>query len=295
MKTVILLAVALLLSISSEAYGKAGWEYHSDLFAEVSVKTGVDASELAAVAAIESSFRPWVKANTSTATGLFQFTNRTWRVTLQSYGAKYGLDETADRRDPMANALMGAEYIKENRRVLKKKMGRYASLADVYMAHLIAPRRVAALEDINPNASMAYLYPNLAKYNYNIFYKKDGTARTVKEFKRYIGGKVWRAYNKYRESAKLAVVEWKRERDAEQFAAAMEYQESPWNCSKFALVRKWGESFKEESIAYMKTYLNVAKVRVTKYASAKQDNNQRREPFDGATTRVLYLDRRWIA
>ncbi len=295
MKTVLVLAVVLLLSLSGEAFGSTGWKSHADLFAEVSVKTGVAASELAAVAAIESSFRPWVKAKTSSATGLFQFTDRTWRVTLESYGAKYGLDKTADRRDPLANALMGAEYIKENRRVLKKKMGRYASLADVYMAHLIAPRRVAALEDINPNASMVYLYPNLAKYNYNIFYKKDGSARTVKEFKRYIGGKVWRAYNKYLEPAKLAVVEWKRERNAKLFAKAMQVNEAPWDCSSKPIIRKWGEAFKEKSLEYVLSYLNVSKYKVTRYASALKDNNQRREPFNGAVERVLYLDRRWIA
>lgn len=295
MKTILLLAVAILLSFAGEAYGKAGWDNHADLFAEVSVLTGVPASELAAVAAIESSFRPWVKANTSSATGLFQFTNRTWRVTLQSYGAKYGLDSKADRRDPMANALMGAEYIKENRRVLKKKMGRYASLADVYMAHLIAPRRVAAIEDINPNASMAYLYPNLAKYNYNIFYKKDGSPRSVKEFKRFIGGKVWRAYNKYLEPAKLAVVEWKREQNQRLFAKAMEVNKTPWSCSASAIVREWGGAFKEKSLEYVKLYLNVSKYKVARYAAAVKDNNQRREPFDGAVERVLYLDRRWIA
>lgn len=288
MKTVLLLAVALLLSLSDEAFGNTGWKSYSDLFAEVSVKTGVAASELAAIAAIESSFRPGVRAKTSTATGLFQFTSRTWRVTLQSYGAKYGLNAEADRRDPLANALMGAEYIKENRRVLKKKMGRYASLADVYLAHLIAPRRVAALEDINPKASMAYLYPNLAKYNYNIFYNKDGSARTVKEFKRYIGGKVWRAYNKYLEPAKLAVVEWERERNAKIFAKAMQVNETPWDCASKPLIRKWGSSFKEQSLKYALSYLNVST-----YSVALNDNNQRREPSSGSVNRVLYLDRRW--
>ena len=296
MKTLLFIAVATLLTISSEAMGSMGWESHSELFAEVSVKTGVEASELATIAAIESSFRPWVKAKASSATGLFQFTDRTWRVTLKSYGEKYGLDATADRKDPMANALMGAEYIKENRRVLKKKMGRYPSLADVYMAHLIAPRRVAALEDINPKASMAYLYPNLAKHNRNLFYKKNGTSRSVSEFKKFIGGKVWRAYNKYVEPAKLAVAEWKRAEDAKMFAAAMQYKDTPWTCAENINVRTWGAEFAVKSLAQVESALGKVRSELSEFPIATLDNGERQpEPYEGKDDRILYLDRRLFA
>lgn len=295
MKTIFLILITTLITLSTEANGSTGWNSHADLFAEVSDRTGVAVDELAAIAAIESSFRPKVKASTSSATGLFQFTKRTWRVTLESYGEQYGLSADTDIRDPMANALMGAEYIKENRRVLQRKMGRYPSLLDVYLAHLIAPRRVAAIEDINPKASMAYLYPNLAKYNYTLFYKKSGESRSVKEFKKFIGGKVWRAYNKYVEPAKLALVNWKREQDAIMFANAMSGNDEPWRCASPKAVREWGESFKEKSLEYVKSYLNVAKYKTAQYTMAVQDNGNRREPFEGAIERVIYLDRRWIA
>lgn len=295
MKTLITVLIALLAIITFPSSASASWSDHSSLFAEVSIKTGVDVSELAAMAAIESSFRAKVKAKTSTATGLFQFTSRTWRVTLESYGAQYGLTETADRRDPMANALMGAEYIKENRRVLQKKLGRYPSLADVYMAHLIAPRRVAALEDINPKASIAHLYPKLAKYNRTLFYKETGKARTVSEFKKYIGSKVWRAYNTYLEPAKLAVVKWKQLRDAALYAKATGDGKDSWKCSEMESLRKWSEELKEKSLRFITTYMASMEMSIPTQRMAKAVSNDVPQPINQYDVHVLYLDRRWMA
>lgn len=203
MKTIICFILLLTTGISFDS--DASWKSQASVFAEVAVKTKVDVRELAAIAALESSFRPDVSASTSTAVGLFQFTNRTWRVTLASYGEQYGLTSKAKRTDPMANALMGAEYIKENRRVLRRKLGYDPDLLSVYLAHLLAPRRVALLSKIHPNTYMDKIYPYLATVNHELFYKPNGKPRTVAQFKMNLRNKLDFAYKSYAQVSTAAV------------------------------------------------------------------------------------------
>ena len=187
----------LLLSNSASAKIAVGWHSHSELIAKASDVTGLDITVLATVAALESSFRSTVKSDDSSAAGLFQFTDRTWRVTLAQYGHLYNLNKNTSKYDPYANALMGAEYLKENSRILTKRLHREPVLAEIYMAHLIAPRRVVQLDHQANGAYVSLLYPRLAVYNRALFYKRDGNSRTVYEFKHYIGRKVDRAYHTY--------------------------------------------------------------------------------------------------
>src|SRR5690606_16989822 len=91
-----------------------------------SAETGVSFSYLMAKAAVESGYRTDVKAPTSSATGLFQFIERTWLTMVKEHGAKYGLEDYAAkleagpvdgrtrreilklREDPTLSALMAA-------------------------------------------------------------------------------------------------------------------------------------------------------------------------------------------
>lgn len=269
----ILLFLATLLISAPESHASSGWETHSELFAEVSQKTGIDVRELTAVASLESSFRPHVKASTSSATGLFQFTTRTWRVTLKTYGEKYLLDPSASRKDPYANALMGAEYMKENRRVLKKKLGREPNIVDVYMAHLIAPRRVAALDDINPNAKLAYIYPRIASANKSLFYDDNDYPLSVSQFKTLIKDKVYDAYFQYEDHA---------------LAAVDHYYQNILTDAAYSdcLVPAWSVMDVEPAVVEtMKVVLTTTPVLTAP--------NKRIPPKDNDTQRVVVGDRRW--
>lgn len=151
---------------------------YKDMIIAVSKMVGVDPGLMATMASIESGFRGRVKASTSSATGLYQFISGTWKTMLSKYGAKYGLDPNTPPSDPRANALMGAEYIRENSEILKAKTGRAPSDTDIYLAHFLGPGGASKLLKADPNANAATLMPQAASANKSIFFD-NGRPRTV--------------------------------------------------------------------------------------------------------------------
>ena len=59
-------------------------------------RTGVDFHYLMNQARVESGFRADAKASTSSASGLFQFTQQTWLATLKQHGAEHNYRWAAD-------------------------------------------------------------------------------------------------------------------------------------------------------------------------------------------------------
>ncbi|MFA5040532.1 MAG: transglycosylase SLT domain-containing protein, partial [Bdellovibrionales bacterium] len=72
-------------------------------------KTGVDFTYLMQKASQESSFDPTAKATTSSATGLFQFTNQTWLHVVKEYGSQYGLGSYASQISQDSNGHLSVE------------------------------------------------------------------------------------------------------------------------------------------------------------------------------------------
>jgi len=110
------------------------------------------------MAGVESRFHTKAGAGTSTAKGLFQFTDGTWADMLNKYGSKYGLSNEADRFDPRANALMGAEYIKENYNYLRPRIGRDLSDTDIYSAHFLGAGDARRLLTADPSADAVAMF-----------------------------------------------------------------------------------------------------------------------------------------
>lgn len=152
-----------------------------ELIYAASKMAGVDPNMMMTMAAIESGFKSSVKAGTSSATGLYQFISGTWQTMLKKYGAKYGIAPNTSPTDPRANALMGAEFIKENVNALKSVKSNITD-TDVYMAHFMgsggAKKFLKALND-NPQAIAAQLMPDAARANKGIYYEKNGTPKTM--------------------------------------------------------------------------------------------------------------------
>ncbi|MDG5495242.1 hypothetical protein [Niveispirillum sp. BGYR6] len=167
---------------------------------QASSATGVDFSYLMDKANVESGYRTDVKAKTSSATGLFQFTEGTWLNMVQQHGAEHGLGKYANqittgangkpqvsdpamrkeilnlRKDPRYSALLAAELASDNKDHLEGKLGRPVGNTEMYMAHFLgaggATKFLKAMEK-NPNQIAANLLPDAAKANLNVFY--DGT------------------------------------------------------------------------------------------------------------------------
>lgn len=165
----------------------------------------------------ESNFRSEIKAiskeaDSKKAQGLFQFKPGTWLAMIKRYGDKYGLGELADniktskqgyivsdpwlrdhilnlRKDPRISAMMGAEFLKENKEILENAFKREPSDTDQYMAHFLgAGGAINFLREMKkePGNTAAEVFPKAAKHNHGVFYNKDGSARTLKEVYSYL-------------------------------------------------------------------------------------------------------------
>ncbi|MGB3809705.1 MAG: lytic transglycosylase domain-containing protein [Parvibaculum sp.] len=175
---------------------------------QASAKTGADFNYLLNTAMRESSLDCSAKSSTSTACGLFQFTQQSWLGTMKKDGGDLGLGQYADaisqdskgryvvadpaarqailalRNDPEVSALMAGAYTNNSRETLEGKLGRSVSGGELYIAHFLgaggASKLISSSEDA-PNARADLLFPDAAAANRSIFYTRDGQPRSVAE------------------------------------------------------------------------------------------------------------------
>lgn len=149
---------------------------------EASRHTGVPVEILQSIAKRESGFDPDATARTSSAKGLFQFIDSTWSEAIKAHGGKYGIGAGTSPFDARANALMGAEFIKANAAHLKSRLGRDPQAGELYIAHFLGAggaEKLMRASDASPEISADSLFPEQAAANRSVFYRKDGTPKTV--------------------------------------------------------------------------------------------------------------------
>lgn len=142
--------------------------------------TSTDTSTLKTFAALESGFKPNAAAKTSSAKGLFQFLDGTWKEMLSKHGAKYGLDASAKQTDPMASSLMAGEYIKTNMNTVSR-VKPDVNIVDAYLTHFLGPEGAKKMLAANPSELASKVNPKAASANYNMF-ATNGRLLTVGEF-----------------------------------------------------------------------------------------------------------------
>jgi len=161
--------------------------------ARASGATGVDFSYLVAQARMESGMNPNARAATSSASGLYQFTNSTWLQTLQKHGDKLGAGAMpsdpaarqqmlALRSDPEASALMAASLASDNAQALTGQLGRQPDASELYLAHFLGQDGAAKFLSglaTNPDQSAAALLPKAAAANQTIFFDANGAPRSL--------------------------------------------------------------------------------------------------------------------
>ena len=187
-----------------------------------SVRTGVDFSYLMKLAAAESNFEPASESATSSATGMYQFTQSTWLNTLKKHGAKYGLvadyaakieyyvnrrngtqrpflrdKETYEhllalRKNPRISAMMAAETVLDNQQKLVDSFDREPTQTDLYLTHFLGANAaitfIRSLEQ-SPDKHAVELFPVAASSNRNIFHPNTCAPRTVDEVYSLFGKK----------------------------------------------------------------------------------------------------------
>ncbi|MGU3536848.1 transglycosylase SLT domain-containing protein [Methylobacterium sp. A54F] len=116
------------------------------LYALLEQEGGLPAGFLGRTAQIESRGNPNAKNPNSSAEGLFQFINST--------GRNYGLNSSADKRDPVLATLAAAQLAGDNQDYLRQRLGRDPTGGELYLAHQQGSGGAANLL-ANPNASAA--------------------------------------------------------------------------------------------------------------------------------------------
>jgi hypothetical protein len=178
-------------------------------------RNDVDFNYLLRTAMRESRLDPAARAASSSAEGLFQFTDSTWLQVMTAEGPRLGYQQYADaiardadgdyvirdpklrakvlalRDDPAIAADMAAAFTKSNGDYLKAKFGRMPSPGELYIAHFLGAQGAEKMFDAglrNPDQIAAALFPRAAAANRNIFYD-HGQPRTIREvYKALVAG-----------------------------------------------------------------------------------------------------------
>jgi hypothetical protein len=169
--------------------------------------TGSDFHYLLGTAMRESSLKSNAQSGSSSAVGLFQFVDQTWLGLVKEHGAQHGLGSYAAaitrdsdgryhadagqkqsilalRKDPQAAALMAGEYAKSTGGQLRAALGRDVCGGELYAAHFLGPDAACKLIKLagnDPKASAAASFPQAAGANKSVFYRADGSAKSVRE------------------------------------------------------------------------------------------------------------------
>lgn len=167
--------------------------------------SGVDFTYLLAQAKLESGLDPKAQAATSSARGLYQFTNATWAQTVQKHGDMLGFSGSALsdpmararlmalRDDPNASAMMAAGLAGDNQVALTSALGRQPDASELYLAHFLgadgATKFLSAMA-ADPTQSAASINPRAAASNAAIFYDPSGQARSLQQVMDLLRGKM---------------------------------------------------------------------------------------------------------
>lgn len=163
------------------------------LITDVAKMMGVPPALALGMAQAESGLRYGIKAKGSSAAGLFQFINDTWRDQMKSYARRYGIPQT-NQYDPWANTLLGVRHIRDNIEKARKDLGGIDPPgAAVYLYHFLGQGGGKKFlqewkRDPNGPSSRGATADQIAA-NSTIFYK-NGRLRSLDEVLNIMGGKI---------------------------------------------------------------------------------------------------------
>jgi hypothetical protein len=169
--------------------------------------TKTDFKSLLASSLSESRHNPLAQNKRSSATGAYQFTERTWLDLVRRYGASLGQGDAAAkvtvkdgkpsvadpadrasilalRSDSTLAGALAARYSDENRAALGKSLGRKVNENEVRIAYLLgatgASRLLRAAHD-HPGLGVDKVVPAAVRSNPGLFHQPNGAVKTAGE------------------------------------------------------------------------------------------------------------------
>jgi hypothetical protein len=184
---------------------------------KASLASGSSFELLMASAEMESGFQTSAKASTSSAAGLFQFTEQTWLDTVRRHGAEHGMaaeasaivDQsgkltTADpairrrilslRNDLSVATTFAADHLRDLSSNLSAGLGRAVTAGEVYLGHFLGAHGAKQMISAPQNQPAADILPEAAKSNSTLFYAPNGTPYTAAQFLQNVQKRVSQAF-----------------------------------------------------------------------------------------------------
>lgn len=135
----------------------------------------------------ESNNNPNAANPNSTATGIYQFTDPTWKSAVDKWGRKYGI-KYSDKNDPQKQSMLMDYLLQDNARILQNK-GIEPSDANLYFAHFMgAPAASKAIQMLGKKAVAARSFPKAAEANPTVFYETDANGKPIYSRPRTVDG-----------------------------------------------------------------------------------------------------------
>jgi hypothetical protein len=158
----------------------------------IALSKGEDASYFTRTAYRESAFNGYARAGTSSASGLFQFTESTWLCTLKKHGNRetipdiYAISHGRNgcsvsdsgtrnrllslRFNSILNTQMAMAHTDDNRRVIRS-LGLEPTHGRLYALHFFGEGDGIRFLTANPFSKAAYVTPRAANSNRSVFYR----------------------------------------------------------------------------------------------------------------------------
>lgn len=169
--------------------------------------SGHSAEGIIAQATQESGLNPAAKNRRSSASGPFQFLERTWLAMVRQHGAQHGLghlSQAISMKDgvPVVNnpvlrkqildlrhhigtaASMAGHLLADGRALLSHKLGRPVSEAESRVAYVLGAGGAASLiraAEKSPQTAASEILPKAAAANHSLFFDRGGRALTAGE------------------------------------------------------------------------------------------------------------------
>lgn len=141
------------------------------------------APDISGFSKAESNNNPNAQSKTSSASGLLQFTNKTWAGMVQKYGQQTGITLSM-KNNPQAQITMATLLAKDNIKQMQPVLGRMPTKGELYAGHVLGPSgAIKLIQSQGTGRESITLFPRqVFDANRNLFFNsKTKQSLTVEE------------------------------------------------------------------------------------------------------------------